>query len=414
MTGDKKKLRRPVTASLPPLAPEMAASLLAQVEEVKSALASGQELETVQGLVSTHPQDLGWDLHLLSALGALTHPSTPALLVALFGSSPDKLRRKALKRALHLLKTRGVTMPTELWPRDEAAPVRSGPRAPGQAFASPILGRGERYVILEGPREFLGGNFLVARISDQEGFQECHLLNLKRRQQQEFWDNFRDSGVEWLPVPTAYAVHLLNQAYEANPQGEGGANRYRALRDQIWAHWGHPGEAAKLESLLPTLKEGERSRYLEVSGKLAWDPLFHSWQPAPTEVAPLIQKLKEVQESALILSGYQKQVRLEGVVEEATRALYPLETRGLWARRLLAMAYYLDLQGRPEEARAAQAAAEDLAPGERGPLSLENPFLKGLVESALRLALEAIPKAPEAPATSGLIAPPTDSLLIRR
>ena len=414
MTGDKKRPRRPVAVSLPPLAPEAAASLLAQVESVKSALASGQELETVQGLVSINPQVPRWDLHLLEALGALTHPSTPALLVALFGSSPDKLRRKALKRALHLLQTRGVTVPAELWPREEAAPVRSGPRVPGQGFASPILGRGERYVILEGPGEILGGNFLVARISDQEGFQECLLFNLKRRQQKEFWDHFRDSGVEWLPVPTAYAVHLLNQAYEANPQGEGGANRYRALRNQIWGHWGRPEEAPELETLLPTLKEGDRSRYLEQSGKLARDPLFHSWQPGLAEVAPFIQKLKEVQESPLILSGYQKQVRMEGVVEEATRALYPLESRGLWASRLFSMAYYLDLKGRPEEARAAQAAAEDLAAGERGPLSVENPFLKGLVQSSLMLALEAIPKGPEAPATSGLIAPPTDSLLIRR
>ncbi len=47
-----------------------------------------------------------------------------------------------------------------------------------KAFVTPIFGNGESYVILEGPPEILGGNFLVALINDQEGFQECVLLNL--------------------------------------------------------------------------------------------------------------------------------------------------------------------------------------------------------------------------------------------
>ena len=61
----------------------------------------------------------------------------------------------------------------------------------------------------------------------------------------------------------------------------------------------------------------------------------------------------------------------------------------------------------------ARAAAVDLANPDRSSLTGANPFLKGLVQFALRLAWEA--QKPQEPATpSGLVAPPDSSLLIRR
>ena len=46
----------------------------------------------------------------MAALGALSHPAIPPLLAALFGQARDKVRRKALKKTLHRLKTRGVAL----------------------------------------------------------------------------------------------------------------------------------------------------------------------------------------------------------------------------------------------------------------------------------------------------------------
>ena len=77
-----------------------------------------------------------------------------------------------------------------------------------------------------------------------------------------------------------------------------------------------------------------------------------------------------------MLSDQQKQVRIDGVLEEATRALYPVETRAVWGRRLLTMAYYLHLSGREEDSRAARAAAADLDAPDRSALYGEPPFLK--------------------------------------
>ena len=394
-----------------PLAPEPRARLESQVARVVEALSTEVDPAALQAQVSPNPQDPDWDAHLIAALGALSHPAIPPLLAALFGQARDKIRRKALKKTLHRLKTRGVAMAPDLLPKEE---VSFGAPRPGAVavFVSPIFGIGESYVILEAPPEILGGNFLVARVSDREGFKECVLLSLKRQQQAEVWGRFREQGLDqWFSPPPAYAVRLLEEAY--THKAGSGAAQYGALREKIFRHWGRPEAAPDLDQELPAPSQGEMPRLLEHCRTLAMDPLFVAWLPGPEEIAPWLVKLKEVEDSPLVLSDQQKRIRTDGVLEEATRVLYPLETRADWGRRLLTTAYYLHLNGREDDSRAAQAAAADLAAPDRGDLQGENAFLKSLVHYAVRLAREM--QQPREPATpSGLIALPGEAGLIRR
>ena len=394
-----------------PLLPEARTRLESQVARVVEALETEVEPAALQALVNPDPQDPDWDAHIIAALGALNHPAIPPLLAALFGVARDKIRRKALKKTLHRLKTRGVAMAPDLLPKEEAS---FGAPRPGAAtvFVSPIFGIGESYVILEAPPEILGGNFLVARVSDQEGFKECVLLSLKRQQQAEVWGRFREQGLDqWFSPPPAYAVRLLEEAYAH--KGSSGATQYGALREKIFRHWGRPEAAPDLAQDLPAPSPAEMPRLLEHCRELAMDPLFVAWLPGPEEIAPWLVKLKEVEDSPLVLSDQQKRIRTDGVLDEATRALYPLETRPSWGRRLLTTAYYLHLNGREDDSRAARAAAADLAAPDRGGLHGENAFLKSLVHYAVRLAWEM--QKPREPATpSGLIASPGEAGLIRR
>ena len=158
------------------------------------------------------------------------------------------------------------------------------------------------------------------------------------------------------------------------------------MREKIFRHWGRPEAAPDLDQELPAPSPGEMPRLLEHCRELALDPLFLSLLPGPEEIAPWLAKLKEVEDSPLVLSDQQKRVRIDGVLDEATRALYPLETRADWGRRLLTTAYYLHLSGREEDSRAARAAAADLAAPDRSALAGENAFLKSLVQYAVRLA----------------------------
>ncbi len=220
----------------------------------------------------------------------------------------------------------------------------------------------------------------MSRVSDQDGFRECVLLSLKRQQQAEVWERFREQGLDqWFSPPPAYAVSLLEEAYTRAAGAGPGAAQYRALREKIFRHWGRPEAAPDLERELPPLSPEELPGLLERGRNLAMDPIFHAFLPGPEEIAPWLAKLQEVQDSPLVLSDQQKQVRIDGVLDEATRALYPAETRTDWGRRLLTMAYYLHLAGREDDSRAARAAAADLDAPDRSALYGEPPFLKSLV-----------------------------------
>lgn len=372
-----------------PLPPEAAGALQCQVAAVAAALKEGLDPQALQDLVTPNPADLQWDLHLLAALGDLRHPAIPLLLANLFGSSPDQLRRKALKRAFHLLKTRGVPVSGELLPREEPL-IRREAAPPTRAQVSPILANGDSLVVLEGPKNILGGNFLVAFLNDAAGFRECQLLSLKSQQQKEFWDEYRRHGLaEWFLVPGPYAVRLLEEAYATSDHGGAAAQTYQSLRERLWKNWGPPEQAPDLEQILPAPEPGERQRLLAAARQLASEPLFRSWLPGSQELGPWLQKLQEIQESPLVLAEHQKQGRLEALVEEAARALYPPEERPRWRRRLLAMAYYLHVSGRGELSRMARAAADDLAASPGGVLARENSFLTGLVSLSLQLDWEA-------------------------
>jgi hypothetical protein len=413
MPAPRKAKTRP-TQDLAPLPPEAAAALQSQVAALAAACESGQDLESLQDLVSANSEDLRWDLHLMASLGNILHPLIPPLLATRFGSSPDKARRKALKRVLYLLKARGVPVSGDLLPREEPA---FGPLRPPavQSKLSPILGNGDAYLVLEGPKEILGGNLLVATINDTTGLQECHLLNLKSRQQTEFWDHYRQHGLtDWFPVPGPYAVRLLEEAYQAKTAVIPAKNTYGSLRDKIWKNWGRPEAAPDLEQVLPVIDSAERRRLLEHSRQLAANPLFQTWMPSLEELTPWVEKLQEIQQSPLVLSEPQKQARGDALVDEATLVLYPPEARPLWRRRLLAMAYCLDLGQHPEEARLARAAADDLGDLERSAVAGENPFLKSLVQAALRLAWDQVQKTQEAQSASGLLTLPGAPHLTRR
>ncbi|MGA7564267.1 MAG: hypothetical protein WBW55_13755 [Desulfobaccales bacterium] len=409
-----KKARSRLGRTLAPLPPAAAAALQSQIEALVAACRQGAELESLKGLVSASPEELLWDLHLMANLANIPNPLIPLLLAEMFGSSPDSSRRKALKRALHLLKTRGVLVPREALPREEPVIREEQPPAT-QTRVSPIMGNGDSVVVLEAPKEILGGNFLVAFLSDASGFQECQLLSLNNKQQKEFWDHYREQGLaEWFPVPGPYAVRLLEEAYAQPRRDAAAAGSYPNLRERIWKYWGRPDAAPDLEQTLTDLDPAERSRLLPQSRQLAEEPIFHYWLPGYQEIEPWFHKLQEILESPLVLSDHQKQGRTDALVEEAALALYPLESRGRLRHRLLATAYYLELSQRPEKARIAGAAAAALGDPQGGILARENPFLTGLVSAALMLALEDFRKTREAPAPGGLLTLPGKSGLIRR
>ncbi len=405
MSAGRKKASPP----LPPLSPEAAARLAALTEEVRRGLEVGLPVEELLARVGAPEPDPGWPEHLIAALAELRHPGVPPLLAALFGGEADPRIRKALKKALHRLKTRGIPVPADLPPAPDAAP-RPAPAPEVAARVTPIFGPGERFLVLEGSRAVLGGTVVVARLSDTAGIVEFHNLAANRAQRQELRDSLAQQGLsEWAEAPPAYAVRLLEEAYALNPEAAAAAE-YAAIRDRLWRRLGRPEEAPDPETAMPAVSDRELAPALDEARELARHPWFHSWLPEPSRLAPWLAKLMEAETSPLILAEHQKQARREAILEEAVRELFPPTSRELLRRRLLHQAYYCHLRQLGREARALKAAAQDLALPQKSPLLGESPFLLALVHAALRRARES-----QAPPSPGLVAPPAGSpLLVRK
>ena len=157
---------------------------------------------------------------------------------------------------------------------------------------------------------------------------------------------------------------------------------------KIFRHWGRAGGRPGFGASSPVPKpRGAAAACWTNPGGWPGIPCSSPGCRGLEEITPWLDKIREVQESPLVLSEQQRQVRIDGVVEEATRPLPPGDPAEL-APPSPAHGLFPGPPGPGEDARVAQAAAHDLAERTGGPLAGENPFLKALVQHALRLAWE--------------------------
>ncbi len=412
MRNRPQKVKKAAALEEAQLSQEEERDLEEQLTALRQALAGGADLEGLTGFLTAKPDDLLWDCRLIRELGKIDHAAMPALLTALFGGSPDRERRKALKRALHGLRSRGVVVPAELWRREEASPQREAAAPPLKAFVTPVHGSGERFVVLEGAKMVLGGTFLVARISDLSGFLECNLYDLGRKGREDFWQAMRREGIDtWVPAPAGYAVGVLEESFRLVPEGSEVGASYRLIRDRLLKYH-DPAKFSVLQGLLPILGAGERGDLQQGAEELAANALFYSWMPSPQSIPPLLARLAEVENSPLVLSEALKQERLEKIIEEATVGFFPPESRHRWGRRLLEMAYYFELKGRRRESRLAQAAGEDLLEHSLSELRGESIFLKELVWQAVELTAQLKKELEEAGREQGRVVIPSGPVII--
>jgi hypothetical protein len=316
-------------------------------------------------------------------LARLGHPLVPEILQVHFGGTADKSCQKALKKAFHLLKTQGVDIPPDLVKTDESGVLKfTAIPAQIKGYASRIEGNGSRMVVLQLPRQGQSFNLFLALCNDVEGFKDTYAVLLSNKEAKKYLTSTRqDMPGDLIDLPPAYVFKILEETYQANPdQSSDSMATYLRVRS-VLENWLAEESAPDIHTLLPVLDD--REQYLKHSKNLSLEEDFLSWHFNPEELNPWLQKIQEIETSPLILTPDQKVARIENVVDEAIKELFPPEKRRLLSRRLLEMAYYLDRTGKPHLARQAQAAGEDLE-RERSLLERENPFLLGLLMFPLK------------------------------
>ena len=388
-------LPRPAAKYLSSLPREGQEALTPLVARVHQALVEGADKWQILEILAANPVPGPADeLFLLEALARLAQPLIPEILQAHFGRAHDKTRQKALKKAFHHLKAQGVEILPDLVKAAASAVVRPvlSP-APVKSYMSRLEGNGSRMVILHLPRQGQSFNLFLALCSDVEGLKDTYAVLLSNKETKKYLDSTRqDIPGELVEIPPAYALQILEDSYQANPdQASEAVSAYLRVRSTLQQRLPEP--APDIRTLLPQLENPEQ--YLEQARNLALEEDFLNWHVNPEELAPWFEKIQEIEKSPLVLTPEQKVARIERTIDEATRELFPPEQRRLLSRRLLEMAYYLEHTGRPHLARQAQAAGEDLE-RERSLLERENPFLFGLLMFPLREMYD-LKKEPGAP-----------------
>jgi len=304
------------------------------------------------------------------------------------------------KRALYLMKMRGVAVPEAQ--RPAPTPPPPAPEPPVSCFASALDGHGERAVWIGRSVPGKGIEVAQAVISDRKGLTELHLGLLGRKEYRAFSKDLLERG------------HAMGVAEIDRERAKGLVAAARRLNDgsgtkppdgaDAWLARIGPGTPPEdpAARFAPLPAEEERAA-VEASARLHDLPLVRGWLADEDALRALAQKLDEIAVSALYLDERQRADAALQAVADAISAHFDEARRALWVGRLFTVADHLERAGDPVHAQLAAATARALRDGVE---ATRIPFARLLVEKAFPPPAADAPSPGAGGAESPLIVPP--------
>jgi hypothetical protein len=341
MTSARQLLRR--------LLPEPIASGLPEEPELVPWIASAPD-EFVDALLGLEPHVLEEAARLLARLGA----DATEVLIRAESRASARDARKALRRAIHQLRSQGVEV--QLARTERPSPILADPEDDGEAFVGPFDAGGHRIVLLLAPVR-PGVRFYQVLISDERGVVGAEVREGRRAAARSAARELRARSQGTLvPAPPAAVRELLRRAVqlgvvEQNEQTQAVATEVATAP----AGGKTPGELAR--DRLSSAPLGEAIAAAELGRRLEKGELM-PWLLRGEGVQEVARELDAVEQSLLVLAPVQKRRRQAEVLEQAGRRLFDEGTRKRLAARLEETAYLLEGRGDAEGARAAVQVAE--------------------------------------------------------
>jgi hypothetical protein len=277
--------------------------------------------------------------------------------LAVAAGHPSKDVAKEAKRALYLLKMRGVSVPELQRQAPPPAPAPVEPPLP--CFASTLDGQGERALWIARHVPAKGVEVAQAVISDRKGLLSLQLGQLGRKEYRAFGRDLVGRGNEMgvAEIDFEQAKSLLVAAGQLNetagtPLPEGAAG---------WlARLGPASPPSDPAERFPRLAEDEERAACEASGQLHELPLVRGWLADEDALRALALKLDEIGVSSLYVDERQRAQATLGALEDAVERHFDAAKRAVWASRLFSLADHLDRAGALAHAGQAAAAARAL------------------------------------------------------
>lgn len=309
-----------------------------------------------------------------------------APLVALQHGELAKTGRKALRRVLHRLRSAGVELPEA--PRRETVstlpPVEDGI---DEAMVTALDPTGARLVYLAMPHPGSGARLFMVALDEERGVLEFEVYTAPRRDARRFLRDFQQrkkfAGVQ---VGSDSVRRLIARALEVHPPDKPlprGFTEWRTRLSDVPEGATTPGEQAR--AALGT--EGDAEAGVARVTAMVEEGELGPWIPRAEVLDETVKKLRELEESTVIVSGATRREQAEEILEQALADLYAEPSAARAALRLEESAFVLWKAGKEDDARACLHAA---ARFEGAPA--DNPVARAALNRLMRPVLESLDK----------------------
>lgn len=325
------------------------------------------------------------------ALAWADSESGVAAIRALDASRLDKAGRKALRRAQHRLRSRGIEFEAPAaTPRVATLPKLDDTLE--ASLVSPPDPSGAQLVVVVEPSPSGGARVFQGVIDLERGILEFHVVQANRSQARRLVRDLEASGrLGATSAPREALAALLARAAEAQPADRALPPPFVEWRSRIArpsADTATPGDLARAEidaEPLPSLLR-------EVSEGVAAGS-FGPWPPDFEQLRAWGERISDVAKSTLLVDDQQRRAQVDAVLDEAIEARFAGEAGKRVAFRFEELAHAAWRRGETEQAQRCIAAARAFRAG----APRENPVARALVERALRPLLEALQQQSAAP-----------------
>jgi hypothetical protein len=299
-------------------------------------------------------------------------------------ASLGKEGRKALRRALHRLRSRGIEV-AETPPAAHVATLPDLSDVLAAALVSPPDPSGAQLVVVVEPGPSGGARIFQGAIDLERGVLEFHVLSGNRSQARRLVRDLEaNPRLGALPAPREALAALLARAADAQPADRALPSAFEDWRSRVARPpegARTPGELAR-EALDSPL---DRSSVRAVAERVTAGDLG-PWPPPLEELRGLGEKVRQTAESPLLVDDGQRRSQVEQVIGDAVEGRYAGPAAERTAQRLEECAYAAWRRDRTDDARALLSAARAF----REWAPRDNPAARALLERVLGPMLEAL------------------------
>lgn len=333
--------------------------------------------------------DADLDEKIIDILAAYDSQTVADLFGELLTQSTNKNTRRLIKKHLYRMQSKGLAIKIPPVGEDEPLNLRIVESPQASAYVSRIDYLGERLAFLSKSVKGWGVVFFQIALSDQEGIRTFNVFDLSRKEIKNFLKKVSETGnVQLIEISPEYCYYLINESFHVNLAK-------RIPLPEQFGQWKAELNELKAEIEEPLIYQYISRKELEGMDVYYWRAKYASlhevdgfkqWFLEPRRVWEYIEKIKEVENSPLVLNKYQVEERISIIYSEAAGNIFNEELRRVYRRRLEEMALILYRNGDQDSARQALVAAKDLMPGELP--SEKHEFLRSLVLKSINFYLE--------------------------